>query len=121
MNSSKKGFEIEIKVKSVLEGKYNKKFSKTRTNFGNFSREIDLMSDDNEIAVQVKSGHDISSSGRISSYRFAEICLDYIILMGINSSKKILVLTNKEMFEQFNKEILGLPLTGVDVKLLEFS
>jgi len=121
MVNQKKGFEIEIKVKEILEERFSQKFSKIRHKMGNFTREIDIMSEDNHIAVQVKSGSDFSSSGRISSYRFAEICLDYIILMGMESSKKILVLTNKEMYIQFNKEIEGLPLSGVDVELIELD
>jgi len=121
MTNQKKGFEIEAKVKDVLEQRFSQNFSKIRLKMGNFTREIDIMSEDNQIAVQVKSGRDFSSSGRISSYRFAEICLDYIILMATGASKKILVLTDKEMYEQFNIEINGLPLSGVDVELIEFS
>ena len=121
MNSSKKGFEIEAKVKDIFEQRFSQKFSKIRLKMGNITREIDIMSEDNQITVQVKSGRDFSSSGRISFYRFAEICLDYIILMGTNASKKILVLTDKEMYEQFKNEIIGLPLTGVDVELVELN
>ena len=47
--------QIEEKVKENLEKEYDKKFLKKRITIGNYEREIDLLSDDEEIAVQIKS------------------------------------------------------------------
>ncbi|WKT57923.1 hypothetical protein QVH35_11665 [Candidatus Nitrosotenuis chungbukensis] len=113
------GFQIEEVVKEKLEKEHGKKFSKRKITIGNYDREIDLLSDDGEIAVQVKSGKDFSSSGRISPYRFAEICIDCLILMASKSPKKLMILTDKGMLEQFNKESGGLPIFGVELKLIE--
>lgn len=116
MTNQKKGFEIEKKVRERLEEEFGLKFFKTRIKIGKYEREIDLISSDNRIAVQVKSGKDVGASGRINPYRLSEICMDYLILMSINYREKILVLTNKEMFEKFNEEIKGLPLSGVQIR-----
>jgi hypothetical protein len=113
------GFKIEEIVKKRLEKEYGKKFSKKRVTIGNYDREIDLLSDDGEIAVQVKSGRDFSPSGHISPYRFAEICMDCLILMATSSPKKLIVLTDREMFRQFNKEMKGLPIIGIETRLVE--
>jgi hypothetical protein len=113
------GYKKEKYVKEVMEKEYGKKFIKRRILIGEYEREIDLYSQDGEIAVQVKSGSDFSSSGRINPYRLAEICIDYLILMVTQADKKILILTDARMYEQLKREIKGLPLAGVELRLIE--
>lgn len=113
------GFEKERIVKGVLEKQFQKSFTKQKVLIGEYSREIDLLSSDGKIFVQVKSGRDFADSGRISAYRFAEICVDCLILMATDAERKILVLTDAKMYEQFKIESKGLPLSGIEMVLIE--
>lgn len=105
-------------VKVKLESELRVPLYKGRVRIGNYEREIDLMSDTG-IVCQVKGGQDLAPSGRIASYRFAEICLDYLILSATEATRKILVLTDKSMHEQFLKEIKGLVNNDIEIRYLD--
>lgn len=67
----------------------------------------------------MKSGRDIDSTGKIKSYRFSECCLDCLYLMSVDAEKRLFVLTNKDMYEAFQKMTSGLLLRNVEIRLVE--
>ena len=111
----------EQRVRKILEQEFGKPLPKKKIIIGNLKHEFDLCSEDETILGEVKSGKDLYRTGKIKSYRFAEICLDCLYLMSVKSEKKILVLTNEEMYKAFLWMIEGLPIKGVDIRLIELE
>ena len=111
----------EQRVREALEEEFGKKLPKKRVRIGYYTHEFDLFSEDGTIAGEVKSGKDLDKKGKIKSYRFAELCLDCLYLMSIKAQKKLFVLTNKEMFDAFNKMIVGLPIEDIEIRLVELK
>ena len=75
--------------------------------------EFDLVSNDNSIVGEVKSGRDLSD------YRFAECCLDCLYLMSVKAERRIFVLTDQLMYDWFRNIICGLAFEYVEVMLVE--
>ena len=109
----------EQRVRNALEKELGKKLPKKRVLIGYYKHEFDLFSEDGTIVGEVKSGRDLDSTGKIKSYRFAECCLDCLYLMSVDAERKIFVLTDKEMYEAFKKMIIGLPIKGIEIRLVE--
>ena len=112
----------EQRVREILEREYGKALSKKRISLGNLKHEFDLCSNDGEIVGEIKSGKDLTPNGKkIKSYRFAEICLDCLYLMSVECKKKIMVLTNKQMYDVFLWMIEGLSIENVEIRLVELD
>lgn len=111
----------EQRVREALEEEFGKKLPKKRVSIGYYSHEFDLFSHDGTIAGEVKSGKDLYRNGKIKPYRFAGLCLDCLYLMNVKAEKKLLVLTNKEMFDAFKKMIVGLAIKDIEIKLVELK
>jgi hypothetical protein len=111
----------EQHVREALEKEFSKRLPKRRVKIGHYTHEFDLFSEDGKIIGEIKSGKDLDRNGKIKSYRFAELCLDCLYLMSVEAEKKLFVLTNKEMFESFEKMIKGLSIKNVGVKLIELE
>ena len=111
----------EQRVREVLEKEFGKKLPKKRVTIGYYTHEFDLFSEDGSIAGEVKSGRDLDKNGKIKPYRFAELCLDCLYLMSVEAEKKLFVLTDKEMFDSFNKMITGLPIKDIEIRLVELN
>ena len=100
---------------------YGKKLPKKTVKLGGISHQFDLFSVDGSIVGEVKSGKDLDRTGKIKSYRFAELCLDCLYLMSVKVNKRVFVLTNKEMFASFKRMTEGLALKGIEIKLVELE
>ncbi len=111
----------EQRVREILEREFGKTLPKKRISLGNLKHEFDLCSNDREIIGEIKSGKDLTPNGKRKSYRFAEICLDCLYLMGVECKKKIMVLTNKEMYDVFRWMIAGLSIENVEIRLVELD
>jgi len=111
----------EQRVRKVLEREFDKKMPKKRVKIGYYTHEFDLFSGDRTIVGEVKSGRDLDRNAKIKPYRFAELCVDCLYLMSVKAEKKLFVLTNKEMFDAFKKMIVGLPIKGIEVRLVELK
>jgi len=111
----------EQRVRETLEKEFNRRLPKKRVTIGYYTHEFDLYSEDGMIVGEVKSGKDLDRNGKIKPYRFAELCLDCLYLMSVKAEKRFFVLTNKEMFSAFNKMIAGLPIDGIEIRLVELT
>ena len=111
----------EQRVREALEEEFGKKLSKKRVMIGYYTHEFDVFSEDGTIVGEVKSGKDLDRNNKIKSYRFAELCLDCLYLMSVKAQKKLFVLTKKEMFDAFKKMIVGLPIKGIEIRLVELK
>ena len=112
----------EQRVRKILELEFGKALPKKRISLGNLEHEFDLYSNDREIVGEIKSGKDLTPNRKkIMPYRFAEICLDCLYLMSVESKKKIMVLTNKEMYDVFQWMTEGLSIENVEIRLIELD
>lgn len=111
----------EQRVREVIEKELGKKLPKKRVMIGYFTHEFDLFSEDGTIVGEVKSGRDLDKNGKIKPYRFAELCLDCLYLMSVKAEKKLFVLTDKEMFNAFNRMSTGLPIKDIEIRLVELK
>jgi len=111
----------EQRVREALEKEFDKKLPKKRVTIGYYTHEFDLFSEDGTIVGEVKSGKDLDKNGKIKPYRFAELCLDCLYLMSVEAEKKLFVLTDKGMFDAFNKMIVGLPIKEIEIRLVELK
>jgi len=109
----------EQRVRNILEKEFGKRLPKKTIQIGYYTHQFDLFSEDGSIVGEVKSGRDLDSTGKIKPYRFAECCLDCLYLMSVNAEKKMFVLTDKDMYEAFKKMTNGLPIKGIDIRLIE--
>jgi len=108
-------------VRNILEREFGKKLPKKRIKIGYYMHQFDLSSEDGGIVGEVKSGRDLDSTGKIKPYRFAECCLDCLYLMSVNAERKIFVLTDKDMHNSFKRMTAGLPIKGIEIRLVELD
>lgn len=111
----------EQRVREALEKEFGKKLPKKTVRIGYYTHEFDLFSGDGAIIGEVKSGKDLDRNGKIKPYRFAELCLDCLYLMSANAERRVFVLTDKDMFDAFNKMIKGLPIRDIEIRLIELK
>jgi len=111
----------EQRVREALEKEYGKRLPKKRVEIGYYRHEFDLFSEDGTIVGEIKSGKDLDRNGKIKPYRFAELCLDCLYLMSIETEKKLFILTDREMFDAFKKMIQGLPIKEIEIKWVELK
>ena len=97
-------------VAHILRANFKKEFKTCRTLVGNQTFTIDLMSDDYKVAVKIVNPC-LSSNKQICSGKFQNILSAIIILKSIDSKRKLLIFTNKEMYEEFSSSINSMPKT----------
>ena len=95
-------------IAHILKSEFKKEFKTSRAVVGNLSFNIDLMSDDKTIVVKI-----INSCGtchdKISSRKFQCILSAILVLRSIDSERKLLIFTNKMMYQNFYSSIKTMP------------
>ena len=95
-------------IAHILKSEFKKEFKTSRTLVGNLSFNVDLMSDDKTIVVKI-----INSCGtchdKISSRKFQCILSAILVLRSIDSERKLLIFTNKMMYQNFYSSIKTMP------------
>lgn len=126
-----KGKKAEEKVKGLLEREFNQKFNKQKLIVGKKSngepiyKELDLVSEDSSIIVEVKSykyGNNTTKSAGYTStrkWRLIGACFYLEKAKPKNRKtkikKRILALTNKKLHDIFSHDMDGL----IDTKKIE--
>ena len=95
-------------VAHVLKSKFKKEFQTRRTLVGNQMFTVDLMSEDGEIAAKLIHPC-IRSSQKICPGKFQQILSATLVLRSIDSKRKLLIFTNKKMYEEFSSSIRSMP------------
>ena len=95
-------------VAHILRANFKKEFKTCRTLVGNQTFTIDLMSDDCKVAVKIINPCRMPCK-KISSGKFQQILSAIIILKSIDSKRKLLIFTNKKMYEEFSSSIGSMP------------
>jgi len=95
-------------IAHILKSEFKKEFKTSRILVGNQMFTVDLMSEDDEIAAKIvnpcRSCHD-----KINSGKFQCILSSILILRSIDSERKLLIFTNKMMYQNFYSSIKTMP------------
>ena len=95
-------------IAHILKSEFKKEFKTSRILVGNQMFTVDLMSEDDKIAVKIinpcRTCHD-----KINSGKFQCILSAILILRSINSERKLLIFTNKTMYQNFYSSIKTMP------------
>ena len=95
-------------VAHVLKSKFKKEFKTRRTLVGNQMFTVDLMSEDGEIAAKLIHPC-IRSSQKICPGKFQQILSATLVLRSIDSKRKLLIFTNKKMYQNFFNNVKSMP------------
>jgi len=95
-------------VAHVLRANFKKEFKTSRVLVGDQFFTVDLMSDDDEIAVKIVNPCRMPCN-KISSGKFQQILSATLVLRSIDSKRKLLIFTNKKMYEEFSSSIRSMP------------
>ena len=95
-------------VAHILRANFKKEFRTCRILVGDQFFTIDLMSEDDEIAAKIVNPCRMPCK-KISSGKFQNILSAIIILKSIDSKRKLLIFTNKKMYEEFSSSIASMP------------
>ena len=95
-------------VAHILRANFKKEFRTCRILVGDQFFTIDLMSEDDEIAAKIVNPCRMPCK-KISSGKFQNILSAIIILKSIDSKRKLLIFTNKKMYEEFCSSIRSMP------------
>ena len=96
-------------VAKVLRNKFGKDFNTKRVKVGNQMFSIDLMSEDDSIAVKIVNESGITSQGTISSAKFQSIISAILVLKSLRCERKLVIFTNQHMYEEFIQSITKMP------------
>jgi hypothetical protein len=96
-------------VADVLMQKFEKFFNTKRVAVGDQIFTVDLMSEDESVAVKIVTSSGFTSYGEISSAKFQKIISACVVLQSIPAKRKILIFTNQYMFEKFHVSIKKMP------------
>ena len=96
-------------VAKVLRNKFEKDFNTKRVIVGNQMFSIDLMSEDDSIAVKIVNESGITSQGTISSTKFQSIISAMLVLNSLRCERKLGIFTNQHMYEEFIQSITKMP------------
>ena len=95
-------------VAQILKSKFKKEFKTCRILVGDQFFTVDLMSENDKIAAKIvnpcRTCHD-----KISSGKFQCILSSILILKSIDSERKLLIFTNKTMYQNFYSSIKTMP------------
>ena len=113
-------------IAHILKSEFKKEFKTSRTLVGNLSFNVDLMSDDKTIVVKI-----INSCGtchdKINSRKFQCILSAILVLRSIDSERKLLIFTNKTMYQNFYNSITKMPgpicdtIQGIEISWVPLS
>ena len=95
-------------VSQILRANFKKEFKTCRILVGDKFFTVDLMSEDDEIAAKIVNPCRMPCK-KISSGKFQQILSAIIVLQSIHSKKKLLIFTNKKMYEEFSSSIRSMP------------
>ena len=95
-------------VAHVLKSQFKKEFKTCRILVGDQMFPVDLMSDDGKIAAKIVNPC-IRSNEKICSGKFQNILSAILILKSIDSEIKLLIFTDKKMYEKFWSSIKSMP------------
>ena len=95
-------------VAHILRANFKKEFKTCRILVGDQFFTVDLMSEDNEIAVKIVNPCRMPCK-KISSGKFQQILSAILVLKSIDSKRKLLIFTNKKMYEEFSSSIKSMP------------
>ena len=95
-------------VAHILRANFKKEFRTCRILVGDQFFTIDLMSEDDEIAAKIVNPCRMPCK-KISSGKFQNILSAIIILKSIDSKRKLLIFTNKKMYEEFSSSVRSMP------------
>ena len=95
-------------VAHILRANFKKEFRTCRILVGDQFFTIDLMSEDDEIAAKIVNPCRMPCK-KISSGKFQQILSAIIVLKSIDSKRKLLIFTNKKMYEEFSSSIRSMP------------
>ncbi|MBI1819254.1 MAG: hypothetical protein HYR81_02860 [Nitrospirae bacterium] len=114
----RRGDNEEIQVKRYLETNLGMNFRRhVRIPIGDTYKNFDLVSTNNKIIVMVKSsilGNNRTKKSGYASTRKARLIEDLFYLEKIPGEKKILALTNRDLFTQFTNDMSGIGM-GVEI------
>lgn len=117
-NKSRKGYEFENYVKKIMEDEFETTFEKQELEVGDKGnkKEFDLVSENKEIVIMVKSSSPKETGKK--RYTFLKRCAyDLFLLEKVNAKKKILVLNDEEVLEQFKGYFNGIIPDDIEVRL----
>jgi len=95
-------------VAHILKSEFKKEFKTCRILVGDQFFTVDLMSKDDEIAVKIVNPCRMPCK-KISSGKFQQILSAILVLQSIDSKRKLLIFTNKKMYEEFCSSITSMP------------
>ena len=95
-------------VAHILRANFKKEFKTCRILVGDQFFTVDLMSEDDEIAAKIVNPCRMPCK-KISSGKFQQILSAIIVLKSIDSKRKLLIFTNKKMYEEFSSSIRSMP------------
>ena len=95
-------------VAHILRANFKKEFKTCRILVGDQFFTVDLMSEDDEIAAKIVNPC-IMPWKKISSGKFKQILSAILVLKSIDSKRKLLIFTNKKMYEEFCSSIKSMP------------
>ena len=95
-------------VAHILRANFKKEFKTCRILVGDQFFTVDLMSEDDEIAAKIVNPS-IMPWKKISSGKFKQILSAILVLKSIDSKRKLLIFTNKKMYEEFSSSINSMP------------
>jgi hypothetical protein len=95
-------------IARILKCKFKKEFKTVRTLVGDQMFTVDLMSNDDKITVKIINPRR-TSHGKISPGKFQHILSAILLLSAIDSERKLLIFTNKMMYQKFYRIIKTMP------------
>ena len=95
-------------VAHILSAKYQKEFRTSRIPVGDQFFTVDLMSEDNQIAVKIVNPYRMPLK-KMSPVKFQQILSAILVLKSNDSPTKLLIFTNKKMYEEFSNSINSMP------------
>ena len=113
-------------VSQILRANFKKEFKTCRILVGNHFFTVDLMSNDDKIAAKIINPG-ITSHNKMSSGKFQQILSSIMILKSIDSKRKLLIFTNKKMYENFCASISSMPtpicdtVNGIEIAWIPLS
>jgi len=106
---SKQGLEVEKEVKLILQKEFGR-LTKQKLLIGKKKKEIDLVTDDKQVLIEVKSskcGNETTGKAGYTGTSMPRLVMACALLDKRDAKRKILALTNKELHEQFSKDMSG--------------
>ena len=113
-------------VAYVLKSKFKKEFKTCRIQVGDQMFTVDLMSEDDKIAAKIVNPC-ITTSEKICSGKFQHILSAILVLRSIDSKRKLLIFTNKQMYQKFYNSITSMPspvcdtIKGIEIAWIPLS